>query len=551
MTPKYPLTEKARLYAQNAVKNKINVCSYVKLACKRHLDDIKKSRKRDYPYKFDEAKSERVLRFIELMPHVKGKWAGSLTKLEPFQCFMVGVSFGWVRKKDGLRRFRERYIELPRKNGKTHIEAAIGLYMLTMDNEMGAEVYCGASKEKQAWEVFGPARQMALLSPKFRKSFAIHVGAKALTIMNTMSKFEPMIGEPADGGSPSYAIADECHQHKTNALRNTMVTGMGARAQPMMSEITTAGTNLNYPCYERSLYVKQVLEGFIEDDELFGLIYTVDKDDDWTDFDTWIKANPNYCVSITEDYLKAQWREAMRIPAQANINKCKHLNIWSGAAEGWLNMAKWRKNKTPLTMAVFEGEKCWVAADFANKIDLTAVMFLFRRGGLYYLFGRYYLPEETISLDKNYQRWRDKGELISTPGARTDFNKVEADLREAAELYKIQAMAFDPREAVKLMNDVSEWAPFELIEITQTPVYISEPMKDFEALVEDGQLLTSTQDTLIDWAASNVVKKSTATKMYYPAREGSVNKIDPIVAGIMAVRLAIGDKEYNPTVAVI
>jgi phage terminase large subunit-like protein len=545
------LTAKGLQYANDAVGGKIEVCLYVKLACRRHLEDLKKSRRKDYPYRFDGAKSERVLRFIELMPHVKGKWAGTLTKLEPFQCFMVGVSFGWVRKKDGLRRFRERYIELPRKNGKTHIEAAIGLYMLTMDGEAGAEVYCGASKEKQAWEVFGPARQMVLTSPDFRKHMAIHVGARALTILNTMSKFEPLIGDPADGGSPSYAIADECHQHKTNALRNTMVTGMGARSQPMMSEITTAGTNLSYPCYERSLYVKQVLEGFIEDDELFGLIYTIDKDDDWTDFNVWIKANPNYGVSITEDYLKAQYREALRVPAQANINKCKHLNIWSGAAEGWLNMAKWRHNKTPLPMTAFKGERCWVAADFASKIDLTAVMFLFRREEKYYLFGRYYLPEETVALDKNYKRWRDKGELIATPGARTDFNTVEADLRELSESYQIERMAFDPREATKLMSDIAEWAAFDLIEITQTPIYISEPMKDFEALVEDGRLLTSEADTLIDWTAGNVVKKSTKTKAYYPAKESAVNKIDPIVAGIMAVKLGVSDQNYDPFVAVI
>jgi phage terminase large subunit-like protein len=213
------------------------------------------SQKGDYPYRFDDAKAHRVCRFIEKLPHVKGKWAvprrgeSNNFMLQPWQIWIVCCIFGWVDKVTGFRRFNEAYIEVPRKNGKSMLAAAIGLVMLVMDNEHGAEVYSGATKEKQAKEVFRPAQLMVKRTPAIQRFFNIEVNAKSLTREDDGARFEPVVGNPGDGSSPSCAILDEVHEMKTPVLRETMVQGMGAREQALLLQITTAGTSTEGPCY--------------------------------------------------------------------------------------------------------------------------------------------------------------------------------------------------------------------------------------------------------------------------------------------------------------
>jgi phage terminase large subunit-like protein len=551
----YPLAAKVRQYADEIVSGIRASNKYVYLACKRHLNDLVKAKSKDYPYYWSPAHAEQVIRFVESMPHIKGAWTGKLIKLELWQCFHVGVPFGWLRKDNRKRRFRERYVEVPRKNGKTLIDAVLGLYMLTMDDEQGAEVYCGASKEKQAMLIFNAAKQMTRKNKQFQKYFGLSMFAKSITMLDTMSKFEPVIGEPEDGSSPHYGISDEGHQQKTSVFVDMIKTGMGAREQPMLSEITTAGTNISYPAYERSLYVKKVLDGVVEDDKLFGVIYTIDEAADWRDFDNWRIANPNLGVSVFEDYLRDRFNECLRVRAKQSINKCKHLNMWSGAGNGWLNIAKWLSNKTDKTLDDMQGKACYVAADFASKIDLCAVMFLFvdeAEVDRYYLFGRYYLPEETVEDSEIYQKFRDSGNLIVTDGAITDFRQIKEDIMELADRLRIKIMGFDPREASQIMSEIEDEGLFDCVEIPQSPKYFSEPMKNFEAAVEARQLITSKHDLLLDWTASNVIEKQNGrTKAYYPAKQANANKIDPIVAGIMTFKLLMDDDGWSPSAMVI
>lgn len=207
----------ANQYARDVVRGKISVCRYVVLACQRHLDDLEKAVKKNYPYKFDKERAERVAKFIQLLPHTKGEWAFKRMPitLEPWQLFIICTVFGWVHKKTGYRRFREAYNEIPRKNGKSAITAGIGLYMFAADDEFGAEVYSGATTEKQAWEVFRPARLMAQRTEALREAFGIEVHAQSLSRPEDGARFEPLIGNPGDGSSPSAALIDEYHEHTT------------------------------------------------------------------------------------------------------------------------------------------------------------------------------------------------------------------------------------------------------------------------------------------------------------------------------------------------
>ncbi|ABM27891.1 phage Terminase [Nitratidesulfovibrio vulgaris DP4] len=537
----YPMASLAARYAREVLRGVVPACEYVRQACQRHLDDMERSRDKNYPYVWDKAAAEKVCRFASNMVHVKGReWAGKKITLQPWQCFILACAFGWVRKSDGLRRYREIYAEIPRKSGKSILGACIGLYMFSADGEPGAEVYSGATSEKQAWEVFGPARQMCLKNPAFAAHFGIHVGAKNLHILQNASKFEPIIGKPGDGASPHCAIVDEYHEHPTPDLYDTMLTGMGARSQPMLVVITTAGVDTSAPCFAKRDESVKVLQGTLENDQLFTIIFTIDEADDWTMWTAWEKANPNLGISLYADFLEARRKEAIQIASRQNIIKCKHLNVWANAGSAWINMVAWNACRADVMLDDFAGESCWVGVDLASKIDLTAMMLLFRRGNECYLFGRYYLPEETVQLPENthYQRWVAEGLLVATPGARTDYRYLMDDLLAFAEQFSVRELAYDPREAEMLMQEIREQVAFPCIEINQSPVCISEPMKEFEALYLSGKLHHD-GDPVLNWQASNVVLRSTKTKAYYPSKERPENKIDGIVAAIMALSRAM------------
>ena len=534
-------SEIARQYAEDVVSGKVDACIYVKAACQRHLDDLKGSEK----YYWSEECCDDICDFAEHLVHTKGKWMGTLIVLEPWQVFCLGVPFGWLRKEDGLRRFREMYLEIPRKNGKSVLGAIIGLYMLTRDGELGSEVYSGASSKKQAWEVFGPARLMASRAPGLKDAFGISVNAESLVVLETASKFEPIIGKPGDGASPHCALIDEYHEHKTPELYDTMKTGLGARTQPMIVIITTAGVNLSGPCYAKRNQVAKMLEGSIENDEIFAVIYTLDKDDDWTDFKVWRKANPNMGVSVFEGYLKSQLKDASQIASKQNIIRCKHLNQWMNANTAWMNMVFWNScGDEGISIQDFEDEPCYIGIDLASKLDIAAVALLFERNGTYFAFGRYYLPQDTIEKPENshYQSWLAEGALIETPGAITDYGYIESDLEVIKSHFEVKEVAYDPFQATQFSTRLSEQG-FEMIEVGQTVKNFSEPMKNLEALVIDGKL-THENNPVMNWMISNVVAHYDQKENIFPNKERKENKIDGVVALIMALaRATLGVQE--------
>lgn len=545
----YP--EIAEKYCKDVVSGKILAGNLVKLACKRHLDDLERSKSKDFPYRFDKDKANKRCAFSEKLHHVKGKWAGQRLKLEPHQIFIQCAIWGWVKKKDGKRRYTKAYVCIPRKNGKSVDAATTGLYMLAADSEKGAEVYSGATSEKQALEVFRPAWQMANANEAFRDHFGISLSGNpknptSIYRLSDMSRFEPLIGKPGDGASPHCAIIDEYHEHKTSDQYDTMDTGMGAREQPLIFVITTAGTDTSSPCYDMHLRAIKVLNGAIEDDSFFAIIYGIDPEDDIKDFEVWKKANPNYGVSIMEDYLYRKYTETMTDTSKQNINQCKHLNRWMNAGVAWMNMMKWEACCDPtLKLEDFKGKPCYAGLDLAKKIDVCALVlvFEFERGMV--MFSKYYMAEETIKLTGNehFDKWVKDGLITETPGGRTDFAYIENDLRAINADCPILELAYDPHEATYLINNVMDWiGPDRCIEISQGPALMSEPMKEVEARIYD-KTLWHNGDPVMTWMMGNVVKKkgksSGPVKYYYPTKEKEEYKIDGPVALIMAVSRAM------------
>jgi phage terminase large subunit-like protein len=557
---KHPHCQAAEKYARDVVAGRVLANAWVRAACERHLNDRKREKRRDWPYKFNREKAERVCRFIELLPHTKGKWArdGERLVLEPWQKFLICVLFGWLRKRDGLRRFRKVFWLIPRKNGKSALAAAIGLYMLAADKEYGAEVYSGATTEKQAWEVFRPAKLMAQRTPAFQKRFGVQVNAQNLHIDANGSRFEPLIGKPGDGSSPSCAIHDEYHEHQTDEQVDAMETGMGAREQPIQLIITTAGENLEGPCYQAQLDAQKVLEGAAENEQLFACIWGVDADDDWTSEDALRKANPNYDVSVSGDFLRAQQREAINNGRKQGTFKTKHLNVWVGSREAYFNVEKWiRCGDDQLSPADFAGQPCKVGLDLASKVDIAAMELVFdlqrcddtpvvRRlreaGRRYVRFGCYWLPEATVEEPDNehYRGWVNDGWISVTDGEIIDFAEIEASILDAVGEYQVEEVAYDPHQATMLVTRLQEQG-VPVVEVRPTVLNFSEPMKQLDAITRAGQVVHN-GDPVMTWMVSNVTAKTDAKDNVYPRKERDSQKIDGVVAHLMALARWMADE---------
>ncbi|MBX9816953.1 MAG: terminase large subunit [Burkholderiaceae bacterium] len=547
----YPLVKAAEAYARQVISGKIPACKWIKLACQRHLDEVKLSKSADFPYVFDPAKAERVGKFLQLLPHTKGKWASKreTIKLEGWQLFSVCIPFGWLRKKDKTRRYRTILIFVPRKNGKSIIGGGLGLYMFTADGEFGAEVYSGATTEKQAWEVFRPAKLMVDRTPALRDHYGVEVNASNMCRLTDGSRFEPVIGKPGDGSSPSCAIVDEFHEHQDSTLFDTMETGMGAREQPVMLVITTAGSSIGGPCHQLVRDSERMLEGAIERPDLWAMLYTIDPGDDWTSESVLIKANPNYGISINGDFLQARQRDAMQSAAKQATFRTKHLNEWVGAKNAWLNMLRWKEAPARKSLAELEGRPCIIGLDLASKIDIAGNLLLFppvEGDPLWHVHGRYYLPEVRVieELDSNTARYREfdaLGLLTLTDGEVIDFEVIKEDLREFAGRFDVQQVAYDPWQATQLAQEMQAEGLL-MVEVRQTVQNISEPMKELEALTLR-RVLAHGDCPILTWMASNVIAKLDVKDNIYPNKERPENKIDGIVGLIMAISRAIAGRE--------
>lgn len=549
MATKYPGVDAALRWARRVVAGNVPCCRYVQLACQRHFNDMAASRGAKFRFKFNPAKAEKKIRLIQMLPHTKGEWAfkRQLVTLEPWQMFGLAMTFGWVRKKTGYRRFRESYWEVPRKNGKSVIAAGVGISMFTADDEFGGEVYAGATTEKQAWEVFRPARLMIKRSPMLMEAAGIEVNASNMNRPADGSRFEPIIGNPGDGSSPSCAIKDEYHEDATNEQYETMMTGMGSRRQPLMFIITTAGSDIEGPCYDKRRQVVEMLEGTVPDEELFGWIWTVDEGDDWTDPKVLAKANPNIGVSVYQEYLVSQQQRAIRSARFTNTFKTKHLNVWVTAKTGFFNMESWRAcEDTSLTLEQFEGQEVVLAFDLARKLDMNSMARLFwreidERIHYYLVAPRFWVPEDTVRYSDNQrmaerlQKWVNTGELLETPGAEVDYREIFAEAKEAARACSVRESPIDPHGATGLAHELEDEGLNPVV-ITQNYTNMSTPMKELEAAIESGRFHHD-GNQIMTWCMGNVIGKNLPGNddVVRPIKQGNDNKIDGAVATIMAV----------------
>ena len=551
----HPVTK----YAQDIIKGKIIANKWVILACKRHLKDLK--RKNIY---FDEVAADHIIDFFpEFLSFYEGAFDGQPFNLTPNQKFIVGSIFGW-KNKDGNRRFRTAYIEQAKGMGKSPVAGGVGLYCLAFDDEPGSEVYSAAVTRDQAGILFRDGQLYAEASDSLREMLIIDKFNIAYPAKNSF--FRPISSERRglDGKRPHCVLIDEIHEHPNDIVVRKMSAGMKARRQSLQFEITNAGYDRQSICFQHHEYTEKILEGVLKDDAWFGIMTgldvcpeceadgkTIPQDgcdncDDWRDPKVWEKANPNmkYLGKPFRDYLRRQVEEAKAMPAQENIVKRLNFCIWTEGDIKWITADMWQSClDNRLNIEDFDGFPCYLAFDLATKWDIAALTLLFiAENNDFAIFNKYYLPEETVKENEMYKRWVQNGHIIQTPGARTDFSFIENDIKEIDKKHNVLQMAYDPKEATYLVNNLQDWMKEgTCVEINQGPALMSEPMKELEARIRENQIWHD-GDPVLSWMMSNVVLKPSRggpTKYYYPTKTSLENKIDGVVSLIMAVGRAM------------
>lgn len=538
----------AEIYAEQVRSGGILVCEYVRLAVERYYADH--DRALDKGWYFDKKAALRAIHFIEKLKHTKGEWAGQRFRLEPWQQFVLWNIFGW-RNADGTRRFRYAYIEIARKNGKTALSAGVGLYMLFADGESRPEVYSAATVKDQAKICFSDAVEIVkatdlknYLTP-YRNSIVYELKG------GTMKPLSSDYGTH-DGLNPSCGIIDEFHAHKNSGMFDVIKSAFGARRQPLMFIITTAGFNKSGACYAYRENVIKVLRGMNEDDSLFGIIYTLDDKSEWDDPKMWIKANPNLGVSLSADYLADQVKDAKNRPEAVRNVMTKNVNLWVDAERTWILDDVWMKCIGTTDPTDLKGCACWGGLDLSNVSDITAYVLLFHENDRFQLLPRFWIPEEKMQEkvrkeNINYDKWVSEGYVTVTPGNVIDYDFVKADILRIVADYDLRTSAYDRWNAsqtiIDLQNEGMECNPFG-----QGYGSMSAPTKEFEKLVLT-EKIEHFGNPVMRWMLASTLVKTDPAGNIKPDKEKSTQKIDGIVASIMALgewMTAQADDESNP-----
>lgn len=494
---------------------------------------------------FDKRAADLAVAFFEkLLVHSKGEWAGQPFKLQEWQREeIIKPLFGWKRA-DGTRRYRTAYIEIPRKNGKSTLSAGLALYLLFADGEPGAEVYSAAADTDQARIVFEEAQRMVEASPALSEHGKVF--RRSIIVKSERSTYRVISADAhtKHGFNAHGIVFDELHAQPNRELWDVLNTSVGARRQPLMIMITTAGVyDPESICWEQHEYARQVLSGVIDDPSYFAYIAAADETDDWTSPVVWAKANPGLGETIKLDYLEAECRRAIQSPAYQNTFRRLHLNQWTAQEERWLDMAAW--NACKQEFPDLSGRPCFGGLDLASTTDIAAYLLCFPPiddGEPYRLLPFFWIPQENmierVRRDRvPYDAWVRDGFIYTTPGNVIDYDYIEKTIMQLALEYEIQEIAFDRWGATRIYQKLEEQR-MTMVQFGQGFASMSPPMKEFLNLVLS-KGIAHDGNPVLRWMADNVVARIDPAGNIKPDKAKSRTRIDGIVAGIMALDRAL------------
>jgi phage terminase large subunit-like protein len=552
-----PITKRALAWVEDVLSNKIPSCKRIKQSCKRFKKDLKRAGTDQFPFVFDFEAAEHMCGFIEALPHIEGAWAArneNITLLG-WQAFLISQIGGWRHMVSGNRRFRTAYVEVPRKNGKSTLLAGVGLYFLGPDGEPGAKVYSAASSTAQARIVFDCARVMAQTGRAYgmglEELLGLHVEEHKIKTADPAALFQPIASQTKskDGKNPHCAIVDELHEHDKRDVWDSMASALGAREQPLLIAITTAGYNTAGICYEQRKYLQRILDGAHEDESYFGLIFEADEGDDPGEASTWEKANPSLHAAKSLQYMQDEWKKAAASPAAMGEFLRKHLDIWTSVGASAIDMDAWRAAEDPeMQLSDFAGHKAYIGVDLATRHDFSSVDVIIPVGRTYRVFSWHFLPQKIVDAPGNehFWAWARDGFVHTTPGAELDLHIVEALVLQLAGVgddvwgwadlpqLDVEMVIYDPMFANQM---AATWDDKGLsaVELRPRASNLNAPFHALIAAVEDGRLIND-GNPVLTWMASNTLMKQVqGGDFIYPAKLAPEDKIDGIAALINAL----------------
>lgn len=543
-------------YSNEVINGKIIACKKNIKACKRFLKDIERSKTDTFDYYWDEHEAQKIVQWFRYLKHTKGVLAGEPIELLTVQRFEICNIYAWKRKDNQYRRFKKAYIQKARKNAKSQEEAGMGLYELSARGESAAEIYCGATKKDQAKIVWKEADLM-MTKPlrkriEVKKSITEIIHKKSNSVMKVLSKDD---GKKADGFNPQMAIIDEYHAHTTSEIYDVMVSGMGARREPLIVIITTAGDDFeNKPCYAEYRYCSNLLNGIEENDEYFVFICELDKDDDIKDERNWIKANPilaTYQEGI--NYLKGELKTALSDSTKMRTFLTKNMNIWVKEKDLSFidNIEDWHSCRKDIKLEDFKGCECVIGVDLSSTRDLTSFSIEFPKivdnKPKYAIFSHSYIPYKTLQYHVNNDKapfdiWEIKHYLTATrtnEGLTNDHTFMINDIEEIVKKYdlKVTAIAYDDHQAGIFVSEM-ERRGYMCIKITQSARNLNDATVHFrdQVLIHN---IEHDGNELLTWSAANAELIENSFKEVKIDKKSQNKRIDPIAATINAHKIAM------------
>lgn len=491
--------------------------------------------------------ADRAVAFINSLKHTKGVWYGKNFELLPWQDKIVRDIFGTL-KPNGYRQYNTAYVEIPKKQGKSELAAAIALYLTCGDGEYGAEVYGCAADRQQASIVFDVAVEMINQCPALKKRCKILASQKRIVYLPLKSFYQVLSAESytKHGLNVHGVIFDELHAQPNRALYDVMLTGSGdARKQPLYFLITTAGTDRQSICYEVHQKAEDVLKGKKNDPTFYPVIYGIKDNDDWTDEKNWYKANPSLDITVDIDKLRAAFNNAKENPAEENLFRQLRLNQWVKQSVRWMPMDKWNLCSYPIDKERLKGRICYGGLDLSSTTDITAFVLVFPpedEDGKYEILPFFWLPEETLELRVRrdhvpYDTWKAKGLVMTTEGNVVHYGFIEKFIEELGTKYNIKEIAYDRWGAVQMVQNL-EGMGFTIVPFGQGYKDMSPPTKELMKLVLEKKIAHGGNEVL-EWMVDNIYIKTDPAGNIKPDKEKSTEKIDGAIAMIMALDRAI------------
>lgn len=517
------------------------------------LKDYKPTRFMAPTSHYDKAKADRAVLFIESLKHTKGKWEGKQFYLLPWQEQIIRDIFGTV-KEDGTRQFRQAYIEIAKKNGKSELAAAVALYMLYADNEPSAEVYGAAADRQQASIVFDVARRMVEMSPALQKRSKITLASKRLVNFSNSGFYQVLSADVVTkhGLNISALVFDELHTQPNRKLFDVLTKGSGdAREEPLYFYITTAGNNKNSICYELHMKAKDIIEGRKIDSTFYPVIYGLEQEEDWHNEKNWYKANPSLGETIQIDRIREAYQDALQNLAEENIFRQLRLNTWVSGNVRWMSMDAWDKCGDVFDKEVLRGRVCYAGLDLSSSTDVTAFVLVFPPiddDDKYYILPFFWIPEDTIEQRVRrdhvpYDTWLGKKLVYTTEGNVIHYGYIEKFIDELGKVYNIKEIAFDRWGAVQMTQNL-EGMGFTVVPFGQGYKDMSPPTKRLMELVLERKIAHG-GNIVLRWMMDNVYIKTDPAGNIKMDKEKSTERIDGAVALVMALDRAIRNSDED------